>query len=563
MTTGVKDFCDICYYQHITTKAIVFCFKCDEKLCKRCSANHSVAKLSTKHECITLDNFSKLPKFVRDTKLYCKAHDERYEYFCNEHDEPCCINCLNRVHSECRNMSNLQYIFKYVKFSRKFCDLGNMLSDLIHNISNAIEACRENRQELKKQKIQFRQDIRSASAIVHDSLHKMELKITMEMYKEFSEKGSDIENLLEKFERYLSIMSKSQEFLNTIKIFASDFQAFIAVRKISKYANYIDQAMRKVFKGRHLIPLQISMNTTSLYLIESNVHSLGNVNVKYLSRKHPFETRLIGYAVIPTKSPDIHLKANFSVTIPCFDGTRKFNISGCCILKNDNVLITNSTNHRLILLNSNGEFIKQVNLTFIPLGTVYLNTAQIIIASYNEKQLHFFDIEKDEISKTMAYDENLQIKSISLKVNDILVQNDSRGFSFLNSEGQVETKTKSILYDSDLHKVVCISEQLYYIANDGLCCCDMQGDEIWKFQHLQLRKPYALTSNGSDILITTDYQTGYVFAIGTDGQSFKIFYADERLKYVNSMNYESSKKKLLMVTEKGTVFMYDVARKND
>lgn len=163
----------------------------------------------------------------------------------------------------------------------------------------------------------------------------------------------------------------------------------------------------------------------------------------------------------------------------------------------------------------------------------------------------------------MAYDETLPLKLISMKDNDILGQHDSHGFCLLYSNGDVDSNSKSKVFDSDLHEVVCINDHIYYVANDGICCCDMQGDEIWKFQHLQLRKPYALTSNGSNILITTDYQTGYVFAIGTDGKSFKIFYADERLRYVNSMNYDYSNKKLLMVTEKGTVLMYEVASKND
>lgn len=563
MATRVKELCDICYNQHITSEAIIFCSKCDEKLCERCRANHSVARLSRKHECITLENFSKLPKFVQNTKLYCKTHDERYEYYCFEHDEPCCISCFNGVHSECPYMSSLQNVVNNIKFSQEFCDLERKILDSIHNISKVIADRRENLQELKNQKIKCRQAIRSARATVNAILDKMEHEITMKMYKEFAEKESDIENLLEIFERYFSIINKSKECLDTIKSFATDFQALIGARQISIDANCVHKATRKVFQGKHLTHVKISMKPTALSLIKSKLNSLGTLNVKYFSRKLSYEARWIGYAAITMKSPDIQLKAKFSVTIPGFEGTKKLNISGCCILKNEDILISDSIYHRLLILNSNGDLRKQVNLTFIPLRTVYLNSAQIIIAPYNEKQLYIFDVEKDEISKTMAYDETLPLKLISMKDNDILGQHDSHGFCLLYSNGDVESNSESKVFDSDLHEVVCINDHIYHVANDGICCCDMQGDEIWKFQHLQLRKPYALTSNGSDILITTDYQTGYVFAIGTDGKSFKTFYADERLRYVNSMNYDYSNKKLLMVTEKGTVLMYDVASKND
>lgn len=563
MATRVKELCDICYNQHITSEAIIFCSKCDEKLCERCRANHSVARLSRKHECITLENFSKLPKFVQNTKLYCKTHDERYEYYCFEHDEPCCISCFNGVHSKCPYMSSLQNVVKNIKFSQEFCDLQRKILDLIHNISKVIADRRENLQELKNQKIKCRQAIRSARATVNAILDKMEHEITMKMYKEFAEKESDIENLLEIFERYFSIINKSKECLDTIKSFATDFQALLGARQISIDANCVHKATRKVFKGKHLTHVKISMKPTALSLIKSKLNSLGTLNVKYFSRRLSYEARWIGYAAITMKSPDIQLKAKFSVTIPGFEGTEKLNISGCCILKNGDILISDGIYHRLLILNNNGDLRNQVNLTFIPLRTVYLNSAQIIIAPYNEKRLYIFDVEKDEISKTMAYDETLPLKLISMKDNDILGQHDSHGFCLLYSNGDVDSNSKSKVFDSDLHEVVCINDHIYYVANDGICCCDMQGDEIWKFQHLQLRKPYALTSNGSNILITTDYQTGYVFAIGTDGKSFKIFYADERLRHVNSMNYDYSNKKLLMVTEKGTVLMYDVASKNN
>ncbi|CAG2224087.1 unnamed protein product [Mytilus edulis] len=333
MATRVKELCDICYNQHITSEAIIFCSKCDEKLCERCRANHSVARLSRKHECITLENFSKLPKFVQNSKLYCKTHDERYEYYCFEHDEPCCISCFNGVHSKCPYMSSLQNVVKNIKFSQEFCDLQRKILDLIHNISKVIADRRENLQELKNQKIKCRQAIRSARATVNAILDKMEHEITMKMYKEFAEKESDIENLLEIFERYFSIINKSKECLDTIKSFATDFQALLGARQISIDANCVHKATRKVFKGKHLTHVKISMKPTALSLIKSKLNSLGTLNVKYFSRRLSYEARWIGYAAITMKSPDIQLKAKFSVTIPGFEGTEKLNISGCCILE--------------------------------------------------------------------------------------------------------------------------------------------------------------------------------------------------------------------------------------
>ncbi|CAC5426482.1 unnamed protein product [Mytilus coruscus] len=572
MATCSKELCDICYNQHITAIATVFCSECDEKLCERCSANHSVARLSRKHECITLHNVSKLPQFVQDTKLYCIAHEESYEYFCSKHDEPCCTNCLRDVHSECHNMSSIQNTVKDVKFSSAFYDFENMLSYLINTISNVIDDRRENLQELKKQKIKFRKDIRAARASVNVILGKMEDQITMNMNKEFSEKESEIKNLLEKFEKYRCIINKSQECIHTLKMFASDFQSFMAFRKISENVNCVEQATRKVFEGNLLTHIEIAMESTVPYSINSNFHSLGQVNVKHNSPRISLEVRkiqeaqLVSKVLFPVKIPYIQIQVKFSVKLPCSgrSGQRgEVDCFGCCTLGNDDVIISDSLNKRLVILNNNGELKKQLNLSFVPLGLAYLKGTQIIIVAHNKQKLIIFGVENGLLLKTVTYNSNFHIKSISMKDNEIIVQNDSYGFSLLDLDGTVKTKTKGILSDTDSHEALCIKEQIYYVANDGLCCCDMKGDEIWKFQHLKLRTPFALTSNGSDILFTTDFESGCVFAVGTDGKLYKILTKSSRhFKYVSSMYFNKDKKQLVIVTVNGNIFLFDVANKN-
>lgn len=565
MATGGKDLCDICNNQHITIEAIVFCPECDEQFCERCSANHSVAKLSRKHECIPLENVSMLPQFVQDIKPFCSDHDERYEYFCSEHDEPCCITCLKNLHSKCRNMSSINNVVKDVKVSPAFCDLENMLSDLIHNISNVIKDRRENLQELKKQKTKFLHDIQAAREVVNATLDKMEAELKIEMEMRFSEKESEIDQLLDKFAKYQTNINKSKEFVDKIKIFASEFQTFIAIRKLSGYSNRIEKATRNLFEGKDLIHICISMTPNRLNLRKDIFNSLGSVNVKFNSRKiflkmrKIHEAQLTGNFIASTKIKDIQLKVIFEVMVPYPDRTNEINVCGRCILKDNEVIISDNANQRLVIFNIDGDFRKVISLTFIPLGIVSFKFAQIIIAEYNQKQLKLFDLEKEDILKTVACDGNLLMKSISMKDNDILIQNGCCGFSLIDLDGKAKSKTKTILSDSDLHEAVCIKEHIFYVANDGICCCDMKGGEIWKFKNLHLRKPYALTSNGYDVLFTADYQTGCVFAIGTDGKSFKkIEMPNGQLNYASSMYYSKDKKKLLIVTQKGMVFLFDV-----
>lgn len=572
MSTCSKELCDICYYQHIPAIATVFCPECDEKLCERCSTNHSVARLSRNHECMTLQNISKLPQFVQDTKLYCIDHEEMYEYFCCEHNEPCCSNCLRDVHSECHNMSSIQNIVKDVKFSSVFYDLVNMLSCLNNNISKVIDDRTENLQELKTQKMKFRKDIRSARASVYAILGKFEDHIKMDMNKEFSEKESEIKKLLEEFKKYRCIINNSQECVHTLKIFATDFQAFMAFRKISENINCVELATRKVFEGNQLTHIEISMEPIVPYSINSNFQSLGKVNVKYNLPKISFkmrkiqEAQLISKVFFPVEIPYIQIKMKFSVQLIRSgrnDAREEVDCCGCCTFENGDVIISDSLNKRLVILNNNGEFKKQLSLSFVPLGLEFLEGSQIIIVPYRDQKLIFFDVEKGLSFKKVTFDSNFQLRSISVRENEIIIQNDSYGFSLLDLDGTVKTKTESILSDKDSHEALCIKEHIYYVASDGLSCCDMNGDEIWKFEHLTLKTPFALTSNGSDILFTIDFESGCVFAVGTDGILFKILTKSSgHFKYASSMYFNKEKNQLLILTLNGNVFKFDVVNKN-
>lgn len=182
MASSEHRFCDICNNSHVTTDATVWCPECDENFCKKCKTHHDVAKATKKHETILIENALKLPKIVQDIKYNCTDHDERFVYFCNKHERPCCIECLkDKLHSGFCCFVNVETAVKDVKQSPSFLDLQTTLSDLLTNISNIIELLGANLLELAKQKVTCADEIRSTREAINSYLDQLEKDLSNEM----------------------------------------------------------------------------------------------------------------------------------------------------------------------------------------------------------------------------------------------------------------------------------------------------------------------------------------------------------------------------------------------
>lgn len=70
---------------------------------------------------------------------------------------------------------------------------------------------------------------------------------------------------------------------------------------------------------------------------------------------------------------------------------------------------------------------------------------------------------------------------------------------------------------------VIIEGKLYYseIESNELVCCDLKGNQLWKFNQEQLVSPYGIASDNSNFLFVCGYGSNNIFVISADGKTFK------------------------------------------
>ena len=77
MSTKIPG-CGVCFARHTSEESAIWCSECNEGLCLNCEQYHSASKSTRHHVTVTIEEYRKLPIFIRQMKEVCAKHDEKY-----------------------------------------------------------------------------------------------------------------------------------------------------------------------------------------------------------------------------------------------------------------------------------------------------------------------------------------------------------------------------------------------------------------------------------------------------------------------------------------------------
>lgn len=154
-------------------------------------------------------------------------------------------------------------------------------------------------------------------------------------------------------------------------------------------------------------------------------------------------------------------------------------------------------------------------------------------------------------------------RSIALTDDKLLmVENLHAGFTLIDLKGNI-IRYIHVTFKSDTcyHYPVCIKERLYCVDSPSkmLYCYDFDGKQVSKFENELFEGHLALTSDKSNMLFCSSWNSKNVFVMSTDGESSKeIIKSNLYLNQAVAAQYNVDKKELLIVTMSGNFILYDV-----
>ena len=118
-------------------------------------------------------------------------------------------------------------------------------------------------------------------------------------------------------------------------------------------------------------------------------------------------------------------------------------------------------------------------------------------------------------------------------------------------------------YMSKVYYVVTSCDKLYYTHRntDTVTCCDLHGTTQWEFTDERvLRNSVGISVDNDGNVYVVGSDSNNVVAISPDGQRHRqILSSEDGLINPRVLDYDKSTNRLLVVNDKSTAFLFDVA----
>jgi hypothetical protein len=127
--------------------------ECEEELCFECAEYHTKQKIARNHHVVDLKLKTSYSALLKKYSLDCKQHkDCEVEYFCVDHDELCCYDCLSKTHKSCVNTMSLDSASKGAKQSKLFSECQEQLTSVSQTYKSILKYREENVNGIKDDK---------------------------------------------------------------------------------------------------------------------------------------------------------------------------------------------------------------------------------------------------------------------------------------------------------------------------------------------------------------------------------------------------------------------------
>ena len=105
-----RSLCDPCLSVNREKPAVKWCMECQEAICSECIDNHKIYKVLHNHHVVDLEQKSSYEDIANSVSTICEKHQGVVlEYFCVDHDQACCRDCLPTEHKLCKKTMK-QYV---------------------------------------------------------------------------------------------------------------------------------------------------------------------------------------------------------------------------------------------------------------------------------------------------------------------------------------------------------------------------------------------------------------------------------------------------------------------
>ncbi|XP_063408846.1 uncharacterized protein LOC134692324 [Mytilus trossulus] len=493
-----KDMCSPCIFKSKTKEASSWCVDCKEPLCVSCYENHFAHISSKDHHVIPVEGIHLLKSLYIHPDDHCKDHNKEKDLYCSSHNERICFTCTQTTHDKCEPAVQMSEVSKNAKSSSFVSELENNVIVAIEGLKDIIKDREINKKELENQRTEIVETVKDIRKCINAQLDQLEKKVTDDLNEKFEKYNLEIDKTVHFLNDHLNGFKKIHKNINVLKEYASDTHTFIGARALEKDL-YSEEVMVTSFLTKiQSISIDIKKNQ-DIFVTCGNLTSFGDVQVIKEDNDYSIFKTIKGQYPVNVESKNIS-KFIKALEIKIQSGSI---IENCAILPNKQMIFVDSraVNKRLILVNEDGTFDRNIKLTSRPFDIAVLGNDKIALSFpwSARKRIEITNTTNDRSEHEIFFKNMCYGMSYFKGRLFVIVKNE--GILIMDLGGQLFSSLP--IEGEGLFHIHVTNDRLYCSdnCNDTVQCYDLKGCAVWTHTHSNLRSPRSISSNENYIFI--------------------------------------------------------------
>ena len=363
-----EKLCSSCEQNGKSNKAISWCIVCEEAYCEACENWHKSFKLLSQHSMIPIKDIqeSNINSCISGV-VVCTEHPEKtIEIYCNDHSKPCCTVCATVHHRTCEHVVTIDKAVHGVKESSKAIELMTKLKDTSLKLSEIITTRKENVSRFEEETNAVLAEIRKVREYVNKHLDEIEDKLRNEMTSTKKTIGLKLNDGVTELSNLKSTVDNWKDMFEACLSKGSEIQCLVNLDELLENIARMDDDISKLLRQMK----DVSVSFTPDDLIQ-NMTSIGHIKKTETNPHSPvnFQTGKI--------------KVLFTIDVGAGQSGQTRFLSG--IFFNDDVIITDNVNNRIVMYDDQGVQKKELKIDNHPTDITKVNDLTVAVATSSTK----------------------------------------------------------------------------------------------------------------------------------------------------------------------------------
>ncbi|XP_063396963.1 uncharacterized protein LOC134681318 [Mytilus trossulus] len=552
--------CGVCEYRNINKPSVVWCSECDEGLCGECKEHHAASRGTKEHIIVQISEYQKLPSNILEITQTCPKHNEKYVIFCKKHDCPCCRRCVTETHANCRELNVIDDVIQNVKSSNALLEIEQMLVEVSGNLQRIRKGRQDNIQSLKENKTKIEIEIKETRMLINDHLDKLQEILMKELYAAEEKENKKISCLISSIQEKEREITECQTNLDNIKQHASDLQTFLAMKHIQQDVTNNEsflEALLKEDKLNHVIISFEKENTfesllTALNKMGTIILDSSTSDITLTSRKNKQVQIMVPMTPVATIDD---LKLTLKQIVKTIGGS----VTGCSVLPDGRMIFSCYSSHKIYVMKTDGSLDFTLQTGSYTSHIHYIEDSQkLVVTSGIDMSITIIDIKNRTTEKSIKV--GSWIYGIVHKDGKLFYNGYGSGLCVVSLDDDSVTHLVNAAL-SQYSSIAIWSDQLYYIIDDSVVCCDLQGKLKWKSElaaFLPDAEGIAVDNHGR--VYVSGFYSHNVVVISTDGNKHRLLLSENvGIQWPQALFFDRKNNKLLVANQTKEAFLFDVS----